>query len=105
MSASSVLLLSTDPSLVESVAGFVQAVRLFRLLGSPARVRMLLELARVGEASGTALAAAAGCNLSPASNHLRLLRDARLGDARRVGKRCLYRLAPGLTLYLLGLVR
>ena len=81
------------------------AARLFRVLSNPAWVRMLLELARVGETCASALGAAAGRNQSPASNHLRLLRDARLGDASRVGKRCLYRLAPGLTLYLLGLVR
>jgi DNA-binding transcriptional ArsR family regulator len=81
------------------------AARLFRLLGNPARVRMLLELARVGEACSTALAAAAGCNQSPASNHLLRLCHAGLVEARRVGKRRLYRLAPGLTRSLLGLVR
>jgi DNA-binding transcriptional ArsR family regulator len=81
------------------------AARLFRLLGNPARVRMLLELARVGEACSTALAAVAGCNQSPASNHLLRLRHAGLVDARRVGKRRLYCLAPGPARYILGLVR
>jgi DNA-binding transcriptional ArsR family regulator len=82
-----------------------QAVRLFRLLGNPARVRMLLELARVGEADASALAEAAGRNQSPASNHLRLLRDAGLVERRAEGPRRLYRLAPGLAWYLLRLVR
>jgi DNA-binding transcriptional ArsR family regulator len=82
-----------------------EAARLFHVLGNPARVRMLLELARVGEASGTALAAAAGCNLSPASNHLRLLRDAGVVECRRDGNLHLYRLAPGPARYLLGLLR
>jgi DNA-binding transcriptional ArsR family regulator len=81
-----------------------QAARLFRVLSNPARVRMLLELARVGEADASALAAAAGCNQSPASNHLRLLRDARLVEYRAEGHRHLYRLAPGLARDLLGLV-
>jgi DNA-binding transcriptional ArsR family regulator len=82
-----------------------RAARLFRVLSHPARVRMLLQLSRVGEACSTALAAAAGCNQSPASNHLLRLRHAGLVEARRVGKRRLYRLAPGLALYVLGLVR
>jgi DNA-binding transcriptional ArsR family regulator len=81
-----------------------RAALLFRLLGNPARVRMLLELARLGEASASALAGAAGCNLSPASNHLLRLRHAGVVEVRRDGPRRLYRLAPGLALYLLGLV-
>jgi DNA-binding transcriptional ArsR family regulator len=105
MSTTTVLLVSTDPSLVESVAGFVQAVRLFRLLGSPARVRMLLELARVGEACPRALAAAAGLSRSPANNHLALLRLAGVVEARQVVRRRLYRLASEEVRYILGLVR
>jgi DNA-binding transcriptional ArsR family regulator len=68
-------------------------------------MRMLLELARAGEADASALAAAAGRGQSPASNHLRLLRDAGLVECRAEGKRRLYRLAPGLARYLLGLIR
>jgi DNA-binding transcriptional ArsR family regulator len=82
-----------------------RAARLFRVLGNPARMCMLLELARVEEASASVLAGAAGRNQSPASNHLLRLRHAGLVESRRVGKRRLYRLAPGLALYLLGLVR
>jgi hypothetical protein len=59
----------------------------------------------VGEANASALAAAAGCNPSPASNHLRLLRDARLVEHRAEGHRRLYRLAPGLARYILELMR
>jgi DNA-binding transcriptional ArsR family regulator len=83
-----------------------RAARLFRLLGSPACVHMLLELDRVGEAHASALARAVGLSERRAREHLRLLRHAGVVEFRPAeGRLYLYRLAPGLTRSLLGLVR
>jgi DNA-binding transcriptional ArsR family regulator len=79
------------PPTDEQVAAAVLA---FSLLAEPTRVRMLWAL-RDGEHDVTALAAAAGCRQSVASQHLSKLRLAGLVDTRRDGRRMLYRLRGG----------
>jgi DNA-binding transcriptional ArsR family regulator len=75
------------------------------MLSHPARLLMLLELARAGEAHASALARAAGHNLPSACNHLRLLCHAGVVERRAEGQRQLYRLASEEVRNLLGLVR
>jgi DNA-binding transcriptional ArsR family regulator len=84
--------------------GLDPAARLFHALGNSARVCMLLELTRLGEADASALAGAAGCHPSPASNHLRLLRHAGVVERRAEGRRRLYRLASEEARYILEVV-
>jgi DNA-binding transcriptional ArsR family regulator len=82
-----------------------RAAHLFRLLSDPTRVVLLLELDRAGEEDVSDLAAAGGRSPTLTSHHLCLLRDAGVVKFRQEGKRHLYRLAPGLARYILGLVR
>jgi ArsR family transcriptional regulator len=65
---------------------------LFRVLGHPARVR-ILELLRGGELSVGALRAELGLDSGGASQHLAALRQAGLVDARRQGTSVFYRVA------------
>jgi DNA-binding transcriptional ArsR family regulator len=82
-----------------------RAARLFRLLGSPSCVLMLLELDSVGQAHASTLAKAAGLSERRAREHLCLLRHAGVVEFRPAGGRLrLYRLAPGLARYVLELV-
>src|SRR5262249_6394835 len=82
-----------------------QMALLFRLLSDPTRLHLLLELDRAGEEDVSGLAAAGGRSPTLTSHHLCLLRDAGVVKFRQEGKRHLYRLAPGLARYVLGLVR
>jgi DNA-binding transcriptional ArsR family regulator len=67
---------------------------------------MLLELDRVGEAPASALARATGLSERRVREHLRLLHHAWVVEFRQgEGRLRLYRLAPGLARYVLGLVR
>jgi len=68
------------------------AADLFRLLGEPGRLRLML-LCRDGEPTVGALAEATGLSESLVSHHLRLLRAARLVRARRDGRHVHYGLA------------
>jgi DNA-binding transcriptional ArsR family regulator len=70
------------------------AVLAFTLLADATRVRMLWAM-RDEEQDVTSLAAAAGCRLSVASQHLSKLRLANLVQARRDGRRMLYRVRGG----------
>lgn len=65
---------------------------LFRVLGHPARVR-ILELLRDGERSVGALQAALGLDSGPTSQHLAALRRVGLVDSRREGTSVFYRAA------------
>jgi ArsR family transcriptional regulator len=69
------------------------AARLFHALGHETRVRLLLLLAERGETSVGDLQATVGLPQTKASNHLGVLRRARLAESRRDGERVLYRLA------------
>jgi DNA-binding transcriptional ArsR family regulator len=70
----------------------VPLAELFRLLGDPTRLRIVLACVDGQRAVG---AIARALNLSPSlvSHHLRLLRAARIVRAQRQGKQVLYRAA------------
>jgi DNA-binding transcriptional ArsR family regulator len=69
-------------------------VDLFEILAEPAR-RRILELLRLGgERPVGALVDALGMSQPAVSRHLRVLRQAKLVDARVDGQRRLYRLRP-----------
>ncbi|MGQ0675303.1 MAG: ArsR/SmtB family transcription factor [Rhodospirillales bacterium] len=62
---------------------------MFRLLGDPSRLRILLACIDAPVSVG-AIAGRAGLSVSLVSHHLRLLRAARLVKARRDGKQVFY---------------
>jgi ArsR family transcriptional regulator len=78
---------------------------LFRVLGGPTRLRLLLLLAARAEASVNDLAEAAGRSLAATSNQLGLLRRRGVVTSRRAGKRVYYRLQSPLVAELLPQVR
>ncbi|WP_149204924.1 ArsR/SmtB family transcription factor [Actinotalea subterranea] len=73
-------------------AVFEQFARIGKALASARRVE-LVDLLAQGERSVDALARATGMNLTTASAHLQVLRQARLVVTRRDGARVFYRLA------------
>lgn len=77
--------------------------QLFRMLGDPNRVRILLALLEGGELCVCDLAAAVGSSESAASHALRLLRTASMVRSRRDGKRVFYALDDGHVRVLLDL--
>jgi DNA-binding transcriptional ArsR family regulator len=81
------------------------AARLFRVLGDPARLRLLLPLAGGQELSVAELTDQSGLGWSAASQHLRMLRLTGFVACRRDGPRRCYRLASEHAGRLLGLVR
>jgi ArsR family transcriptional regulator len=82
-----------------------EAARLFRLLGDPVCLRLLLRLADRGEACVADLAAATGRSQSATSTRLGLLRLAGVVAPRREGKCVYYRLSSPLAAALLRRVR
>lgn len=78
----------------------------FRLLGDPARLRLLNELLERGEATVQDLAAATGHSHQNTSKHLRLLASGGIVGARRDGVFSIYRVTdpsiPGLCLLVCG---
>jgi DNA-binding transcriptional ArsR family regulator len=62
---------------------------LFRLLGDPSRLRILLACLDAPRSVG-AIAAKTGLSVSLTSHHLRLLRAARLVKPKRAGKQVFY---------------
>jgi DNA-binding transcriptional ArsR family regulator len=65
---------------------------LFRALGDPTRLALLLDLAaRTGERSVSELGGCCPVDLSVVSRHLRMLREAGVVEARRDGKEVRYR--------------
>ena len=70
------------------------AVMSFALLADPTRVRILWAL-RDGDRDVTALAQAAGCRPTVASQHLSKLRFAGLVEGNRQGRHIVYRLRGG----------
>ncbi len=87
-------------------AGPVHEVKasLFRVLGHPARVR-ILELLRDGERSVGALQAELGLDSGGTSQHLGALRRIGLLDARREGTSVYYRVADDRVFDLLAVGR
>ncbi len=76
----------------------------FRVLGHPARVR-ILELLREGERSVGDLQTALGLDSSGASQHLGVLRRHGLLEARRNGTSVYYRVKDGRLFQLLEMAR
>jgi rhodanese-related sulfurtransferase len=71
---------------------YEQFARLGRAVANPKRIE-LLDLLAQGERSVEALAEGTGMGFTNASNHLQVLRQARLVATRKEGTRVLYRLA------------
>lgn len=71
---------------------YEQVARVGKALASPKRLEMLEMLAQ-GEKSVEALASTVAVNIKLASAHLKALKEARLVQSRRDGKRMLYRLS------------
>jgi ArsR family transcriptional regulator, lead/cadmium/zinc/bismuth-responsive transcriptional repressor len=82
-----------------------ELARLFKMLASDTRLRLLHALARAGEMCVTDLAAQVGMAPQAVSNQLQRLADRRIVGARRAGNRLFYRIAdPCVTGFLdLGL--
>ena len=72
-----------------------QLAEVFRLLGDPGRVGLLLALLEAGEICVHDLATVAGQSESAVSHSLRLLRAHRVVTVRRSGRLAFYRLADG----------
>lgn len=87
--ASASLSLSAERFQDRSVDTIVPLANLFRLLGDPTRLRIVLACVDERRAVGTI---AQGLGLSPSlvSHHLRLLRAARIVRAERQGKQVFY---------------
>jgi rhodanese-related sulfurtransferase/DNA-binding transcriptional ArsR family regulator len=81
-----------------------QFARVARAIGSAHRLE-LLELLAQTERSVEQLAGLSGLTIANASQHLQQLRRSELVEARRDGKRVLYRLADGDVVALLGALR
>lgn len=71
---------------------YEQVARVGKALASPKRIEMLEMLAQ-GEKSVELLASAVAIDIKLASAHLKVLKDARLVDSRRDGKRIHYRVS------------
>ena len=69
-------------------------IALLKALAHPLRLRVVDRLAHVGPAPVSALAAELGVAMPELSNHLKLLREARVVRARRDGRRSIYDLHP-----------
>jgi DNA-binding transcriptional ArsR family regulator len=78
------------------------AARLFWLLGTPARLRMLRVILGKGEACVSDLAAAARLPRATVSNHLALLRRGGVVERRRAGHQVFYHITSPPALRLLG---
>lgn len=79
----------------------VQLADMFRLLGDPSRLRLVMALCN-GTLAATAAATAAGISPQLASHHLRLLKAARLLRAERRGRQIYYDLADGHVRHMLA---
>ena len=73
---------------------FEQLAEIFRLLGEPNRLSLVVRCLEAPQGVG-ALAAATGLGQSLVSHHLRLLRAARILRAARRGKQVFYAIADG----------
>jgi rhodanese-related sulfurtransferase/DNA-binding transcriptional ArsR family regulator len=83
------------------LAMFEQVAAMARALGSPHRLE-LIELLAQTERSVEELACLTGLSIANASQHLQQLRRFGLVEARRDGKRVIYKLADGEVIVLLG---
>jgi DNA-binding transcriptional ArsR family regulator len=83
--------LSARPLIGSVEAG--ELARLFKMLASDTRLRLLHALERAGEMCVTDLAAEVGMAPQAVSNQLQRLTDRRIVTARRSGNRLFYRIA------------
>ena len=81
-----------------------EAAQLFRLLGEPARLRLLLALRDRGEARAGDLTAGAGMSRQATEYHLKLLRQCGVVGYRRAGGKVFYRITSPPALELLRAV-
>lgn len=79
---------AAEPSLSDDKA--VELAEMFRLLGDPSRLRIVVETLEGPQSVGH-MAEKLGLSPSLVSHHLRLLRAARLVTAERRGKQIFYR--------------
>jgi ArsR family transcriptional regulator, lead/cadmium/zinc/bismuth-responsive transcriptional repressor len=70
-----------------------QLADMFRLLGDPTRLKLVLACMALGNAHAGALADAVHASPSLVSHHLRLLKAARLVTSHRDGKQIHYRIS------------
>jgi ArsR family transcriptional regulator, lead/cadmium/zinc/bismuth-responsive transcriptional repressor len=70
-----------------------ELVRLYKMLASDTRLRLLHAIERSGELSVTELAAEVGMKPQAVSNQLQRLADRRIVASRREGSRLFYRIA------------
>jgi ArsR family transcriptional regulator, lead/cadmium/zinc/bismuth-responsive transcriptional repressor len=70
-----------------------QLADMFRLLGDPTRLKLVLACMTQQTASAGALAEAVGASPSLVSHHLRLLKAARLVSSKRDGKQIFYQIS------------
>ncbi|MBI2569130.1 MAG: metalloregulator ArsR/SmtB family transcription factor [Candidatus Schekmanbacteria bacterium] len=87
-----------------SIAVFDQIARLGKAVASPQRLR-LLEVLSQGPRTVETLAAEIGLSVANASQHLQILRAARLLQTEKAGLHVTYSLADPLVVDLLGLLR
>jgi ArsR family transcriptional regulator, lead/cadmium/zinc/bismuth-responsive transcriptional repressor len=80
-----------------------ELVRLFKMLASDSRLRLLHALDRAQELCVTDLAATVGMTPQAVSNQLQRLVDRRVVTARRAGRRLFYRIADPCVTGLLDL--
>jgi DNA-binding transcriptional ArsR family regulator len=80
-----------------------ELVRLYKVLASDTRLRLLHALERAGELSVTDLAAEVGMKPQAVSNQLQRLADRRIVASRREGSRLFYRIADPCVTGLLDL--
>ena len=84
--------LASDPEPVVTAEAIEATARLLAVAAHPVRLRVLIALDRRGPLSAGELQAIAGVEQSAMSHQLHKLRDARLVDAQRRGRRMIYRL-------------
>ncbi|WP_106855510.1 ArsR/SmtB family transcription factor [Caballeronia novacaledonica] len=99
------MIVPSDPSItvspITSDDRVVPLADLFRLLGDPTRLRIVLACVEQRRAVG-AIAELLGLSASLVSHHLRLLRAARIVRAERQGKQVFYVAADGHISAMLG---
>lgn len=84
--------LASDPEPVVTAEAIEATARLLAVAAHPVRLRVLIALDRRGPLSAGELQAIAGVEQSAMSHQLHKLREARLVDAQRRGRRMIYRL-------------
>ena len=93
------------PGFGELAEKAAEATRLLKLLANESRMLVLCKLAGQGEATVGELSETAGLSQSALSQHLALMRQDGLVEARRDGLQMHYRIADPITEQLLGALK